>query len=306
MSPGLLEGGAGAPPAQASASSAREDERRMLREFQKQVQGVQPEPTLKTPTKSPSLRDPPPLTSPPPQTTPGASEGGGPLGYYPFGNGSGSVPSSPGALQYDLDATPSPAGRRVTPGSLTPRSGSDSPASGFLTPGLAGLARLHGALLERGYVRAPLEDLQVLVGLLNLPLEAVVAPAAGPGESPLAQAQALPEPLLLRGDAAASYACAALDAAGRILLCLGERTLKAMVEHPNLALGHPRLRVRVQRALEETRSAQLRTDKVYSPNASPSRARVGSVGRAMLPHGETRLLLKDFQIRCSVLFLLDS
>ena len=81
-------------------------------------------------------------------------------------------------------------------------------------------------------------------------------------------AQALPEPLLLRGDVAASYACAALDAAGRILLCLGERTLKAMVEHPNLALGHPRLRVRVQRALEETRSAQLRTEKVYSPNAS--------------------------------------
>ena len=113
-------------------------------------------------------------------------EGSGPLGYYPFGNGSGSVPSSPGAVQYDRDATPSPAGRRVTPGSLTPRSGADSPASGFLTPGLAGLARLHGALLERGYVRAPLEDLQALVGLLSLPLEAAVAPAAGPGESPLA------------------------------------------------------------------------------------------------------------------------
>ena len=259
----------------------------MLREFQRQVQVSRSEPALKTPTKSPSLRDPPPLTSPPPQTTPGAGEGSGPLGYYPFGNGSGSVPSSPGAVQYDRDATPSPAGRRMTPGSLTPRSGADSPASGFLTPGLAGLARLHGALLERGYVRAPLEDLQALVGLLSLPLEAAVAPAAGPGESPLA-AQALPEPLLLRGDVAASYACAVLDAAGRMLLCLGERSLKAMSEHPNLALGHPRLRARVQRALEETRSAQLRTEKVYSPSASPSRARVGSVGRAMLPHGETR------------------
>ena len=242
---------------------------------------------LTTPTKSAALRDPPPLTSPPPPRA-SPNENGASLGYYPFGNGSSSVPSSPGALQYDREATtPGSAGRPMTPGSTTPRSGAESPASGLLAPGISGLARLHGALLERGYVRAPLEDLQVLVGLVNLPLDTAVSPSSGPEESPLAAEAAL-EPLLLRGDVAASYACAVLDAAGRMLLCLGERTLKAMAEHPNLSMGHPRLRARVQRALEETRSAQLRTEKVYSPNASPSRTRLGSVGRAVLPHGETR------------------
>lgn len=130
---------------------------------------------------------------------------------------------------------------------------------------LTNLASVHATLMVVKLVPSLLEELHFLLQLLSL------EPAfsgASPGGSKcalnsIAELKQEKEPLFANGDDCAGYATLVLEQAGRILDCVGEQILVALIEEPAIPRHSATLLVRLKASLAGQQAAALRSFKAY-------------------------------------------
>ncbi|XP_024372189.1 uncharacterized protein [Physcomitrium patens] len=157
--------------------------------------------------------------------------------------------------------------------------------SHYLSNTIINFASVHATLMVAKLVPSLLEELHFLLQLLSLEPIFCGTSSGGSKSAQNSSTESKSEkcPLFATGDDCAGYATCVLEQAGRILDCVGEQMLVALIEEPAIARHSPTLMVRLKASLADHQAAALRSFKAYETasrsNNAPEQSHTTGAGR---------------------------